>query len=281
MSKSFNVLGSYDDILRLINSCNDHGLVNAKKLTDLLHRIRSEFHSCVQNGDNIYAYNKAPMKVLGKYDWECPSPGDYDSTWECIKCKTRKTESIDNLQTVLPIFGCNIENSKTIETVKKLLSEICLTIGLNTAQDYDGINTDGDVLMYLNDIKNLVEVSCLVDKQSINYQKALIDKINRLLNIETSREYDNLGMPEFLENIHTVLQDSSVIHEKVDSRTVIAIKERSAGNDQVGDMWLDSEIFDSNSTLFEVITKFSRNNKFNTNGGGKLILVVPPSAQDI
>ena len=42
-----------------------------------------------------------------------------------------------------------------IDKLKKLVSDMCIVVGLNTAHDYDGIETEDDVFLYLNAIKTL------------------------------------------------------------------------------------------------------------------------------
>ena len=42
-----------------------------------------------------------------------------------------------------------------MEEIKSLLTEICLYTGLNTAHDYDGIDTEDDILLYLRAVREL------------------------------------------------------------------------------------------------------------------------------
>ena len=48
---------------------------------------------------------------------------------------------------------------------------------------------------------------------------------------------------------------------------IIATKERSAGNDSVGDMWVDTKSFDRNTEIHEII-------KWAENCTGKLIITI-------
>lgn len=51
---------------------------------------------------------------------------------------------------------------------------------------------------------------------------------------------------------------------------VIAIKERSAGNESVGDMWLETKSFDKTATIEEVLL-------WAIGTGGKLIITIDES----
>lgn len=42
-------------------------------------------------------------------------------------------------------------------SIKALLSKLCFTLGLNTAHDYDGIETDEDVEIYTKAVIREVE----------------------------------------------------------------------------------------------------------------------------
>ena len=52
---------------------------------------------------------------------------------------------------------------------------------------------------------------------------------------------------------------------------VVAIKERSIGNEQVGEMWNDTAIFNVNAPIGEVLT-WAKQSK---NPGGRLMLTIP------
>ena len=41
---------------------------------------------------------------------------------------------------------------ETIKKIKSLVSQICFQTGLNTAIDYDGIETEKDIILYLKSI---------------------------------------------------------------------------------------------------------------------------------
>lgn len=40
------------------------------------------------------------------HDWECISPGEYDSLYECRRCGARHMEQADRLGSDRPRFGC-------------------------------------------------------------------------------------------------------------------------------------------------------------------------------
>jgi len=46
--------------------------------------------------------------ITNKHKWKCISPGLYDSLYECKKCKLRCMEAIDNIDSVLPKYGCEV-----------------------------------------------------------------------------------------------------------------------------------------------------------------------------
>jgi hypothetical protein len=54
---------------------------------------------------------------------------------------------------------------------------------------------------------------------------------------------------------------------------VIIIKEKSNGNESVGDMWLETKSFDLNDTLEEVL-------KWHSPKNGKLIISIDDSTED-
>lgn len=49
------------------------------------------------------------------HDWECISPGEYDSTYRCTRCRKRVVESIDNPATYKPVDGCTYAGDDTID----------------------------------------------------------------------------------------------------------------------------------------------------------------------
>lgn len=55
--------------------------------------------------------------------------------------------------------------------------------------------------------------------------------------------------------------------EEHEYQNVIAIKERSAGNEQVGDMWLETKSFPKETTISEII-------KWAKGCSGKLIITI-------
>ena len=65
-------------------------------------------------------------------------------------------------------------------------------------------------------------------------------------------------------------------------RVVVAIKERSAGNERVGDMWLDTKVFSLETPVIEILA-WAGTNLFSAgyeNGGkyGRLMLTVADEA---
>ena len=52
-------------------------------------------------------------------------------------------------------------------------------------------------------------------------------------------------------------------------KRIIAIAERSAGNEQVGDMWLETKSFDKNVCVEEIINWYQ-----SIHAGGKLIITI-------
>lgn len=48
-------------------------------------------------------YGKVPS---GLHEWQCVSPGEYDSTYRCGRCGLVHTESADNPESRLPESGC-------------------------------------------------------------------------------------------------------------------------------------------------------------------------------
>ena len=60
---------------------------------------------------------------------------------------------------------------------------------------------------------------------------------------------------------------------------IVAIKEKSAGNETVGDKWLETKIFDENTPINEII-KWSQNDFMKPACGGKLIITVPDNSNN-
>jgi hypothetical protein len=61
-------------------------------------------------------------------------------------------------------------------------------------------------------------------------------------------------------------------------RKVIAVQERSAGNEQVGEMWLDTETFVADTPIEAIVRWADKRGNFMTNGG-RLIITVPTSEE--
>lgn len=54
-----------------------------------------------------------------------------------------------------------------LRKVKSLVSEICMQMGLNTACDYDGIETGEDIILYLGAIKKDLPIKSLADTYAV------------------------------------------------------------------------------------------------------------------
>lgn len=69
-------------------------ILNSKErlMTD---RVENELESRTKGGANGTAH-----------DWECVSPGEYDSLYECRRCGERHMEQADRLGSDRPRFGC-------------------------------------------------------------------------------------------------------------------------------------------------------------------------------
>ena len=76
-------------------------------------------------------------------------------------------------------------------------------------------------------------------------------------------------------------EDLKDLVEKADQESkqskIVAIKERSSGNAEVGDMWLDTEIFDSDTPVSKII-EWASGGDFRTKYG-RLIITVPTSEE--
>ena len=58
---------------------------------------------------------------------------------------------------------------------------------------------------------------------------------------------------------------------------IVAIQECAYGNDKVGDMWLQTKVFESSEPIWKVI-KWAKKLRCH---GGKLIICEPDNAEDI
>jgi len=61
---------------------------------------------------------------------------------------------------------------------------------------------------------------------------------------------------------------------------IVAVKEKSAGNESIGDMWLETKIFKESTPVIEII-KWSQNGRAESRNGGRLIITVPDSEDEI
>ena len=64
------------------------------------------------------------------------------------------------------------------------------------------------------------------------------------------------------------------------SMKIVAVKEKSAGNESVGDMWLETKIFEESTPIVEII-KWSQNGRTESRNGGRLIITVPDNENEI
>ena len=61
---------------------------------------------------SILSNNQMPKKLayirpITFHTWECINPGLYDSIYKCTKCGKTRMQSLDNLETELPLDGCD------------------------------------------------------------------------------------------------------------------------------------------------------------------------------
>ena len=54
---------------------------------------------------------------MNKHNWECISPGDYDTTYRCTKCGIDHTISVDNIASRLPEYGCTTADDYVEEEI--------------------------------------------------------------------------------------------------------------------------------------------------------------------
>ena len=59
---------------------------------------------------------------------------------------------------------------------------------------------------------------------------------------------------------------------------IVAIKEKSEGNETVGNSWLETKIFDEDTPVSEII-KWSQDGSMKPAYGGKLIITVPDNTE--
>ena len=55
---------------------------------------------------------------------------------------------------------------------------------------------------------------------------------------------------------------------------IVAVKEKSAGNETIGDMWLETKIFDEKISVGDII-RWSQDGRMDSRNGGRLIITVP------
>ena len=75
-----------------------------------MHETAHHAAGCKNAGDSNPWLQLADMlnelKVGTDHDWECVSPGEYDSLYECRKCGAQHMEQTDRLGSCCPRFGC-------------------------------------------------------------------------------------------------------------------------------------------------------------------------------
>jgi len=61
--------------------------------------------------------------------------------------------------------------------------------------------------------------------------------------------------------------------------TVVAIRDMSAGNESVGDMWQETKIFDGDTPVREVM-EWATDGQLDTRSRKRITLTIPDTAQD-
>lgn len=59
------------------------------------------------------------------------------------------------------------------------------------------------------------------------------------------------------------------------ANVIIAVIEKSAGNEQVGNMWLETKIFNDQTPVRDIVVWANGYGNFRTSGAGRLIITVP------
>jgi len=62
------------------------------------------------------------------HDWECISPGEYDSLYECRKCGARHMEQADRLGSDRPRFGCPLFEQQLDDAIDSKLDRLELKL---------------------------------------------------------------------------------------------------------------------------------------------------------
>ena len=57
-------------------------------------------------------------------------------------------------------------------------------------------------------------------------------------------------------------------------KKVVAVKEKSAGNESVGDVWLETRIFDELTPVGDIV-RWSQGGQMEPRNGGRLMITVP------
>lgn len=104
-----------DTNVKIINTGSDtlDGLIG--KITGIVAQFTDDhiqyivsFDKPLLNGYTSISITSYCLEFVGiEHDWECVSPGLYDSLHRCKKCKIEHIEQADNLkETRLPDLGC-------------------------------------------------------------------------------------------------------------------------------------------------------------------------------
>lgn len=75
---------------------------------------------------------------MNKHNWECISPGEYDSTYKCKKCGELYTLQSDNIESKLPEDGCEIEDDFIEQDIAFFKMEYGMTT--TSTNSLEGIN---------------------------------------------------------------------------------------------------------------------------------------------
>jgi hypothetical protein len=105
-----------------------------------------------------------------------------------------------------------------IEEIKKITHKMCLITGINTAHDYDGIETDNDILLYLTEIMNhYLKVPTKLEREKLKYlgkqiedlsKKEMLECIRFLYNKNKKHENNQINLlEEILKNVQNITKN--------------------------------------------------------------------------
>ena len=75
-------------------------------INKLLDRLATAKAALEKSEAPFYEGMKALDEIGVAHDWQCVSSGEYDFTYECLRCRRRHTESVDKPGSEPPVFGC-------------------------------------------------------------------------------------------------------------------------------------------------------------------------------